>query len=329
MKNLSNIIDELDLVTKKYVDDAAEAKVDKVEGKQLSTNDYTTEEKEKLNSLENYTLPMASADALGGVKIGNNLAIDENGTLSANIQSVITYINDPVIFVDGTKPSFTDGWYVFTNTVTMNGVDVVSSTGGGWFSPSTLMYIQNSTSNYVYIYFLRPDKGRSSSALATYMYYNGTKWMPTTHTQAYSASALTTSSGLSKTNTTSYTPTGDYHPATKKYVDDAIAAIEIPETSEIVIDTALSLESENPVQNKIVTADLKTVDQYNFLKNERTAAFVAGSGSTGAYTMKNVNSSVIVNGAYYYLQNKKVLPCWSCPSLAVFVSEITAQLLKQ
>lgn len=27
---------------------------------------------------------------------------------------------------------------------------------------------------------------------------------------------------LSKTNTTAYTPTGDYNPATKKYVDDAI-----------------------------------------------------------------------------------------------------------
>lgn len=30
---------------------------------------------------------------------------------------------------------------------------------------------------------------------------------------------------LSKTNTASYTPTANYHPATKKYVDDAIAAI--------------------------------------------------------------------------------------------------------
>lgn len=29
---------------------------------------------------------------------------------------------------------------------------------------------------------------------------------------------------LNKTNTTAYTPTADYHPATKKYVDDAIAA---------------------------------------------------------------------------------------------------------
>lgn len=84
MKNLSQIVDELDLVTKQYVDKAAEAKVDKVEGKQLSTNDFTNEEKEKLNSLQNYTLPVASADALGGVKIGNNLSIDDNGALNIN-----------------------------------------------------------------------------------------------------------------------------------------------------------------------------------------------------------------------------------------------------
>lgn len=40
----------------------------------------------------------------------------------------------------------------------------------------------------------------------------------------------TTSSILTKTNTTAFTPTGDYHPATKKYVDDSIANIDIPET---------------------------------------------------------------------------------------------------
>lgn len=44
-------------------------KVDKVEGKGLSTNDYTTEEKNKLAGLENYTLPIASDTTLGGVKV--------------------------------------------------------------------------------------------------------------------------------------------------------------------------------------------------------------------------------------------------------------------
>ena len=35
---------------------------------------------------------------------------------------------------------------------------------------------------------------------------------------------------LSIWNTKAFTPTGDYHPATKKYVDDSIANIDIPET---------------------------------------------------------------------------------------------------
>lgn len=56
--------------------------VQKESGKGLSTNDYTTAEKNKLEGLENYTLPQASADTLGGVKVGAGLAIND-GVLSA------------------------------------------------------------------------------------------------------------------------------------------------------------------------------------------------------------------------------------------------------
>lgn len=87
MKNLSEINHNLDMVTKKYVDDAAAAKVDKVEGKQLSTNDYTNEEKEKLNSLEKYTLPVASDDAIGGIKSGTDITVDGDGNVSINDNS--------------------------------------------------------------------------------------------------------------------------------------------------------------------------------------------------------------------------------------------------
>lgn len=41
---------------------------------------------------------------------------------------------------------------------------------------------------------------------------------------------------LSKTNTTSYTPTGDYHPATKKYVDDYISSMSAMDPKVRVID---------------------------------------------------------------------------------------------
>lgn len=58
-------------------------KVDKVDGKGLSTNDYTTAEKTKLAGLSNYELPKASSSTLGGVKVGSGLAINDNGVLSA------------------------------------------------------------------------------------------------------------------------------------------------------------------------------------------------------------------------------------------------------
>lgn len=57
-------------------------KVDKVEGKGLSTNDFTSAEKTKLEGLENYVLPSATADTLGGVKVGAGLSIT-SGVLSA------------------------------------------------------------------------------------------------------------------------------------------------------------------------------------------------------------------------------------------------------
>lgn len=66
---------------------AINGKVDKVTGKGLSTNDYTDTEKNKLAGIDananNYSLPAAAANTLGGVKVGTNLSIDGNGVLSA------------------------------------------------------------------------------------------------------------------------------------------------------------------------------------------------------------------------------------------------------
>ena len=69
-------------------------KVDKVSGKGLSTNDYTTTEKNKLagiaDSANNYTLPTASSSTKGGVKIGDGLSIDSEGVLSAGAYALPT-----------------------------------------------------------------------------------------------------------------------------------------------------------------------------------------------------------------------------------------------
>lgn len=83
------------MATKKYLDEAGAAylvskillllkqKTDKEEGKGLSTEDFTSSLKLKLENLENYSLPLASSEQLGGIKIGSGLTIDENGLVSA------------------------------------------------------------------------------------------------------------------------------------------------------------------------------------------------------------------------------------------------------
>lgn len=73
-------------------------KVDKVSGKGLSTNDYTTAEKNKLSGIaenaNNYSLPIATDSVLGGIKVSSsdpNLQIS-NGVLSCkkNIPNAFT-----------------------------------------------------------------------------------------------------------------------------------------------------------------------------------------------------------------------------------------------
>lgn len=68
-------------------------KVDKVSGKGLSTNDYTTTEKTKLAGLKNYTLPTASSSTLGGVKVGSNLSIS-SGVLSATVPTKVSQLTN-------------------------------------------------------------------------------------------------------------------------------------------------------------------------------------------------------------------------------------------
>lgn len=72
---------------KTVADSLLSNKVDKVSGKQLSTEDYTTAEKNKLSTVEenanNYILPNADSTVVGGLKVrldGSTLYITNDGT---------------------------------------------------------------------------------------------------------------------------------------------------------------------------------------------------------------------------------------------------------
>lgn len=79
-------ITETELNDKGYLTEHQDisGKVDKVNGKGLSTNDYTTAEKNKLSGIaenaNNYSLPIATDSVLGGIKVSSsdpNLQISE------------------------------------------------------------------------------------------------------------------------------------------------------------------------------------------------------------------------------------------------------------
>lgn len=72
-------------------------KVDKVEGKELSSNDFTDAYKTKLDGIaaqaNKYVLPTATAEIIGGVKVGANISYS-NGTISlskANVTRALGY----------------------------------------------------------------------------------------------------------------------------------------------------------------------------------------------------------------------------------------------
>ncbi len=111
----------------KQITDCVDQKVDKIEGKGLSTNDYTNEEKEKLANIEaranNYTLPVASSSTLGGVKVGTGFSIVDS-VLSVDSSSIIDLtpiagtsevIKNIVLSEDNVTVTGGDDWYEIHN----------------------------------------------------------------------------------------------------------------------------------------------------------------------------------------------------------------------
>lgn len=81
----------------KSVDNLKSTKVDKVSGKELSSNDFTDSYKSKLDGISiqanKYVLPAATTSVLGGVKTGANIT-NTSGTISltkANVTAALGY----------------------------------------------------------------------------------------------------------------------------------------------------------------------------------------------------------------------------------------------
>ena len=108
-------------------------KVDKVEGKELSSNDFTDAYKNKLGGIaqgaNKYVLPTATAEIIGGVKVGANISYS-NGTISlskANVTSALG-VDPTTTYVKKAGDTMTGA---LTNSSTISGSKLISTVATG------------------------------------------------------------------------------------------------------------------------------------------------------------------------------------------------------
>lgn len=104
-----------------YVNTKLSTKVDKESGKGLSTNDFTTAEKNKLANISaganNYSLPLATSNVRGGAKIGYTTN-SSNRNYAVQLSNEQMYVNVP-----WTDTNTTYGLATSTNDGLMNASD--------------------------------------------------------------------------------------------------------------------------------------------------------------------------------------------------------------
>lgn len=193
-----------------------------------------------------YTLPVASAETLGGIKLGEGLSADENGVVSASDSKNAIYsieFSNVALSQYNTIYSSEFG----SNKQTL--LDFISNALNNSYlkNQTPVIFMNFKCSNYIsnIPYFIL-DKADSNTILSPvasgsfYMlsdvkfvnnkyYYYRVEIQYTYENNIFTCTNITFNktqrdmldiyNALSKENTTSFTPTGDYNPSTKLYTD--------------------------------------------------------------------------------------------------------------
>lgn len=233
-----------------------------------------------------YVLPKASADTLGGIKVGGGLQISDEGTLSATGGGLADSVEwSGVLDTPTTLAGYgivdakiADGVITLgTNTITPV-VSVNGKTGGTIvLSASDVGALANTTK------FVSSVDGQDGEVTT-----NAVKFIEQTLTNTQKEQARANIGA----GTSSFD--GDFNSLTNKPT----------------IDTALSTTSENAVQNKVVTAELNK--KYD-ADNQPPYPVTSVAGKTGAVTLAkaDVGLDKVANVLQYSAENEPPYPVTS------------------
>lgn len=313
------------------LDEKLDTKVDKVNGKGLSTNDYTTSEKNKLAGIEsganNYSLPVATSNILGGIKSGTDITIDSSGNVSINDDShnhIIANIDGLQSALDG-KVNSVDGKGLSTNDLTAT----LKSNYDAAYTHSQQAHAPSDAEKNVIVGIQK--NGTDLTVNSSTRKVNIT--VPTKISELTNDSNFATTTALdSKVDkvTGKGLSTNDYTTAEK----DKLASIE-DGANKIVIDNDLNSTSTNPVENKTIydqfirlrSAIIKRVPNSRSINGKALTDDITLSASdVGALPNTTVIPSIDGLATETYVDNKVAGIVNSAPAALDTLNELAAAL---
>lgn len=261
----------------------SKTKVDKVTGKQLSTEDYTTEEKTKLSGIDdnanNYTLPAATTTTLGGIIVGDRLSIDNTGKLVATYTYTLPTASSSVLggVKIGSNITNTNG------TISITKANVTSALG---VDPTTT--------------YVKKAGDTMTGALTNSSTISGSKLISTvsTGTAPIQVSSTTLCTNLNA---------------------DMVDGYGVSEFNSNSISVKYSINSVNQAnaENWIKVCTLPLVDQEITQDKKAVFEIVGGADSGEKYTYYG-----ILTASTRYVENVelRILSSMAIPSVAVFIA---------
>lgn len=210
LRGVLNMIDELsdaDLTgyaTIEYVDEAIANNVPEIDLTEYATTEYVDDENKGLVILNNFNL---------GRSPGNGYGIVDETTLNKILNGILKERNyPPAILANNGSRSIL---FTLNSTSTSNDYKTFNYRGLHLLAEKTNTYeIHTLTFRINGMGYRDSDTKTISNVSTSFSHINRS---------------------LNTDNTISYTPTADYNPATKKYVDDAVAAVN-SSSSESLLD---------------------------------------------------------------------------------------------
>ena len=301
------------IATTAFVQTATSGKVDKVTGKDLSSNDFTTEEKEKLAGIETGANKTIIDSALSSTSTNPV----QNKIINTKFNSIQTDINNKVDVVDGKGLSTND----LTATLKSN-YDAAYTHSQQAHAPSNaeknvIVGIQKNGTDLTVNSSTR--KVNITVPTKTSELTNDSNFATTTALDAKVDKV--TGKGLS---------TNDYTTAEK----DKLASIENG-ANKTVVDTALSSTSTNPLQNKAIYTKFTSIqsDIDNKVPSSRsingkalTSDITLSASDVGALPDTTVIPSINGLATETYVNNKVASIVDSAPATLDTLNELAAAL---